>query len=42
MDYLYDIDDPFMYDLEVYEATFKEIQKSLEKIDMNKLLEYEK
>lgn len=42
VDYLYDIDDPFMYDLEVYEATFKEIQKSLEKIDMNKLLEYEK
>lgn len=41
VDYLYDIDDPFMYDLEVYEATFKEIKEALEKIDLNKLLEYD-
>ena len=41
VDYIYDIDDPFMYDIEVYEATFNEIKKSLEKIDMNKLLIYD-
>lgn len=39
-DYIYDIDDPFMYDMEVYEATFNEIQRALEKIDLNKLKEY--
>ena len=41
VDYIYDIDDPFMYDIEVYEATFNEIKESLEKIDRDKLLRYD-
>ena len=39
--YIYDIDDPFMCDIEVYEATFNEIKESLEKIDIAKLLRYD-
>lgn len=41
VDYIYDIDDPFMCDIEVYEATFNEIKESLEKIDIAKLLRYD-
>ena len=41
VDYVYDIDDPYMYDVEVYEATFNEIKSSLEKIDIKKLLKYD-
>lgn len=40
VDYIYDIDDPFMCDINVYEATFNEIKESLEKIDINKFLKY--
>lgn len=40
VDYVYDIEDPYNQSLEVYEATFNEIKKSLEKIDSDKLLSY--
>ena len=41
VDYIYDIDEPFMSDLNVYEATFNEIKESLDKIDKNKFLKYD-
>ena len=41
VDYIYDIDDPFMSDLNVYEATFNEIKESLDKIYKNKFLKYD-
>ena len=37
IDYVFDIEDPYGSDLEIYEATFNEIKESLEKIDLNLL-----